>query len=590
MKRLASLLLLSCCFAPECLALGEAVDAQAGEAPAPAAGQGQGEPKRLSNELDQFVREALDEGLLTPAGAEEAAEDAEAADPIAEVRRMQPAPFPVEVDCSAPYPLDFSEFREFDRYQQAFTYQETASAARGEAAGDATFELAQAYLSLGLYSEARMVLGATPGPRAMALRQVAKLMEDREPADPGYFRELSNCDEEAGIWLAVALLANDQDEGVQQLSTNLNGFRKLPFLLRADIAVMAIPQLDKRGEKILPVKLIADFTEEQIKSTPQLQFAQAIVDLNHDGPGAEQTIRNFLNDPQFQEDALAALMRHGKPMNGLHEEILLGELMKKFGQSGDDRQLAASLQFALQELGGSSHYQPIMDLAGMPALQNDAAQAEILREFVGALQRDLGSDNRLRNLAAINALVSDPGILKASPERTELYRSGAALAIRFGLASLARELMGWVGADGAVIAQLADLEFQREDYGAVSTWAQTYPDNDHIALLAALGAIREGDTASLRAVEARLTLDPDTVLALIEQDAATGRWIVSDEIYDAAAKLTDSTQAQRAARVFAMRKAARDLAAGPEKLAMASVPVVLKRSDTSAEQVTGGTN
>ncbi|HRX75774.1 MAG TPA: hypothetical protein P5341_16810, partial [Hyphomonas sp.] len=323
-------------------------------------------------------------------------------------------------------------------------------------------------------------------------------------------------------------------------------------------------------------------------SAPQLQFAKAIVDLGQNNPEGEKTVRAFLNEPQFQEEALAALMRHEKPLNGLYEEILLGELMKKFGQTGDDRALAASLQFALQELSSSSHYQPIMDLAAMPALQNDAAQAEIRRQFVNGLSRDLASDNRLRNLATLNALVSDPGILDAAPEKTEFYRSGAALAVRFGLASLTKELMRRDGADDAVAEQLADLEFQRGDYGAVATWARTYPHSAHIALLASMGAIREGDLSTLKEFAGRIDLDPESVLALIEQDAATGKWMVSTDFYMAAAGLTDSVQKQRAARVFAMRQAARELAAGPAKIEMTKVASVLKRPEEQAGQVTGG--
>ena len=582
MKRLSLVLLLSSCLAPPMLALEGTVDAQDTE---------QAQAKELSSELDDFVRTAISEGLLTPAGAvEEEAGPGEAAVP--EVA-LKPNPAdalpPAEaVDCAAPYPLDFTEFREFDRYQQIYNLREEASAATGLASVEATYSLARAYLALGLYSEAGMELKSISGPQATAYRKTAALMENRAPADVGYFRQLAACDDAAGIWLAVALLANDQDEGVHQLDTHLSEFRKLPFRLRADIAALAVPELDKRDEKILPVKLIADFSEEEIESASQLQFAKAIVELGQNRPDAEKIVRTFLNQPQFQEDALASLMRHEKALNGVYEEILLGELMKKFGQSGDDRALAASLQFALQELSGSSHYQPIMDLAGMPALQNDEAQAEIRRQFVAGLSRDLGSDNRLRNLAAMNALVSDPGILDAAPERSELYHSGAALAVRFGLASLAKELMHREGADAGVVAQLADLEFLREDYAAVETWARTYPDNAHISLLAARSAIREGDAVSLREFEGRLTLDPDTVLTLIEQDAASGRWMVSDAVYDAASGLTDPRQKSRVERVIAMRQAARELAAGPKKVAMNGVASILKRPDASPEQVTGG--
>ena len=582
MTRLSLILLLSTCLAPPALALEGEADPQETE---------QTQVKELSSELDDFVRSAISEGLLTPTGTADSEADTTEAEtsPTALKPKSADTPVPVAaVDCSAPYPLDFTEFREFDRYQQIYNLREEASAATGKATVDATFRLARAYLSLGLYSESEMELKSEAGPRATAYQRAAALMEHRGVADVDYFRKLSACDDAAGIWLAVALLTNDQDEGVGQLEGHLSEFRKLPFRLRADIVALVVPELDKRNEKILSVKLIADFTEEEIESATQLQFAKAIVELGQNRPDAEKTVRTFLNQPQFQENALAALMRHEKPLSGVYEEILLGELMKKFGQSGDDRALAASLQFALQELSSSSHYQPIMDLAGMPALQNDAAQTEIRRQLVAGLSRDLGSDNRLRNLAAMNALVSDPGILDAAPERSQLYHSGASLAVRFGLASLAMELMRRDGADANVVAQLADLEFLREDYAAVETWARTYPDNSHITLLAAQSAIREGDAVSLREFEGHLTLNPDTILTLIEQDAATGRWIVSGAVYDAAEGLTDARQKQRAERVFAMRRAARELAAGPKKLAMTGVASVLKSHDVAPEQVTGG--
>jgi hypothetical protein len=230
-----------------------------------------------------------------------------------------------------------------------------------------------------------------------------------------------------------------------------------------------------------------------------------------------------------------------------------------------------------------------MDLYTMPALQNDAAQGEIRHQFVNGLERDLASDNRLRNLAAINALVSDPGILGAAPQRTQLYRSGASLAVRFGLVSLTKKLMERDGADDVVITQLADLEFLRGDYAAVSVWADTYPDNASLALLAAESAIKQGDAVNLAAMEQRLVLDPETVLTLIEMDAATGRWMLSDRVYAAASKIDDPVQKQRAERVFAMRKAARELAAKPKNgLSMANVPSVLGTPISSSEQVTGG--
>ena len=582
MKRLCLLLLLSSVLAPASLAREGAEGASGG---------GQGQPVQLANELDRFVRDAIDEGLLTPTGdsvAEpEEAEEVEVQSSLpAGVRPRQAAPFPVEVDCNGPDPLDFGEFREFDRYQQIYSFRENASQHSGEHEELTGIELAKAYLALGLYSEAGMVLKSTPGPVAAAYRKVGRLMDNRSLADVDYFRELAECRDEAGIWLGAALLANDRDAGVEIFKENINAFRKLPFRLRADLTAMVVPELDKRGERILPVKLLADFTPAQIAETTQLQFVKSVIDLAEDRPDADKQVRRFLSEPQFQEQALAVLMRHGKPLNSVQEEILMGELMKKFGQTGDDRALAASLQYALQELSGSSNYQPIMDLAEMPALQNDAAQKEIQRQLIRGLQRDLESDNRLRNLAAINALVSDRGILETAQERSKLYRSGASLAVRFGLVSMTRVLMKQEGADDTVIAELARLEFQAGDYDAVTNWAQAYPENAPLSVLAAQSAIRQGNRTGLRIYEQRLSLAPEAVLSLIELDAATNRWIVSDEIYSVAQSFSDPVFKQRAERVFAMREAARDLA-NPKKtkLAMGRVSSVL---GPSSEQVTGG--
>ncbi len=582
MTRFGLLLLVGCVLVPASLA-------QEGAIAEPGAEQGQ--PVQLANELDQFVRDAIDEGLLTPVGQADAEPEEQADDRPslpAGVRPRQAAPFEVEVDCNGPNPLDFGEFEAFDRYQQIYTFQEKASQQPGQGEELAGVELAKAYLALGLYSEAGMVLKSTPGPVATAYLKVSRMMENRAVADLEYFQKLAECREEAGIWYGVALLANDRDAGVEVLSENINAFRKLPFRLRADLTAMVVPELDKRGERILPVKLLADFTSSQVADTTQLQFAKSIIDLGEQRPDAENDIRRFLSEPQFQEQALAVLMRHGKPLNSLQEEILMGELMKKFGQTGDDRALAASLQYALQELSGSSNYQPIMELAGMSALQNESAQKEIRRQFIKGLERDLNSDNRLRNLAALNALVSDPGILETAPERTKLYRAGASLAVRFGLVSMTRVLMKQDEADDAVITELARLEFRAGDYDAVTNWAQAYPENAPLNLLAAQSAIRQGNPVGLRIYEGRLELEPEAVLSLIELDAATNRWMVSDEIYAAAAALSDPVLKQRADRVFAMRTSARELA-NPKKskLAMGQVSSVL---GPRLEQVTGGTH
>ena len=580
MTRCAFLLIFSICIAP--LGVLSAGIANAGEGRAKASGE-------LSVNLDEFVREAIDEGLLTPSGDKESTTSRSGE---AQARDEAPKSAAVAlsedvIDCDGPYPLDFSEYREFDRYQQVFSYRDKTDKT-GDEQEKGDFNLAEAYISLGLYSEATLAIRKAEGARATAYRKVALLLEGVGRPDIGYFRKLSTCYEDAGFWLAVALMADDQDEGADRFEANLDRFRALPFQMRADVAALAIPQLDKRGEKILQVKLMADFSDREIAETSQLRFAKAIVDLGNHIPDSDKRLRAFLNEPQFQERALATLMRRGQPLNDLHEEILLAELMKKFGRTGDDKALATSLQFALEELSGSSHYGPIIELASMPALQDEKAQGEIRRHFIDGLQRDLHSDNSLRNLAALNALAAGEGILAEAPERAKLYHMAASMSVRFGLVSVAREMVDRAGRDDAVITELTRLEFMRRDYHSVYAWARSYPDIAPVNLLAARGAIRQGDLTSFEEFESGLEFTPETILILMEEDASAGHWIVSDDIYQQALTFQDNVQSQRAERVFSMRRAAKAIETAPPKASIASVRSLLSGQETDSRQVMGG--
>jgi hypothetical protein len=113
-----------------------------------------------------------------------------------------------------------------------------------------------------------MVLKSTPGPVAAAYLKVSQ--HDGKPRMQPMWTTSANWRSaarklESGI--GAALLANDRDAGVEVLSENINAFRKLPFRLRADLTAMVVPELDKRGERILPVKLLADFTSSQVADT-----------------------------------------------------------------------------------------------------------------------------------------------------------------------------------------------------------------------------------------------------------------------------------------------------------------------------------
>ena len=134
--------------------------------------------------------------------------------------------------------------------------------------------------------------------------------------------------------------------------------------------------------------------------------------------------------------------------------------------------------------------------------------------------------------------------------------------------------------------QRAVLAYRQKHVDEVFTLAARYPANQKITLIAARAAIDAQDKAKLSVYESRLTPAPETVLALIEQDAAAAHWVVSDKVFQAAAKLTDEDQKRRVDRVLRLKQANLPVASG--RLNMSSIPDKLNRSRQSLEQMTGG--
>jgi hypothetical protein len=589
MKRYPWILLLSICLVPQAMAAG----------PDSATAEKSTRTSDLSSDLDSFVRGAISEGLLTPV-EEKHAEPAGSSGPehLVTMPKADPEPshaLPPEERysaCDSPYALDFANVQEIGRYQEIYSVRETVGATTDEkilpvALGD----MAKAYIALGLYSEAIMSLKRTPGLEFAPYRNLATLMQNREKPDVRFFKEMASCQNDSGLWFALAQLVAGQADGVQTLRESLSGFRKLPLQLRIDYAALSIPELERIGEKALAKTLIADFDEEQVANSSELRFVSALVSLDSGDTAAERTIVEFLDHPQFQEPALAAMLRRKRPMDPAYEEILLGDLLQKFGQDkSSDKNLAASLQFALQELSARSRYQPIMKLAGMPALQNPEAQAEVRRQLVSSLDRDLGGDDPLRNLAAISALAGESGLLDNEPGRDRIFKTATERAIHFGFGALASTLSAKTATDDAVSLQIATLAFRHQDYREVYALADVHPRDSRINVLAAKSAIKEQNLAFLKKVESRLPLQPDTILALIEQDAVSGYWLVSDRIYDAADQLTGVDHEQRVARVASLKRAAQGGATPTGPMSIARASDLLKSTPLASAPSSRGSN
>lgn len=565
MKRFVWILLCGAFLAPPGLALKQ-----------DEAGRG---TQELSDELNLFVERALSEGLLSPAGGGDTpVEPAIAAPPAQQPAARAP------VHCAEVYPLDFTDFRQVAAYQDLLRFQPAGSAGSAEP-GD----LARAYIALDLSAEAMINLRGMPEHEAAALRQLGRLLEARQLADVEYFRQLTACHTEAGLWLALTMLLHGEREGAQLLDRHIVSFRQLPTQLRDRYAMLAIPVLDGMGERVMAQKLFASFNRGEIQESSQLQLAQAVLELGIGSPDAETALRNFLMQARYQEVALFALIRHGRMITDLERNVLVSGLLTKLEQSHQDADIRASLAFVLEELSTGSRHQTILDMAARPNLQSAAAQNEIRQHFINGLRRDLAGDDPLRSLAAIEALVREDGLLDGTEARAELYEAAVLRAVRLGFGTLADTLARKAAPGMPAAEQRALLAYNRGETEALHLKAEEHPGNNSILRMAALSALNAGDKPRLAELSARLTGDAGSVIALIEQDAASGAWIVPEAVYTAAAALTGEEERRRVRRVMQLRQVAQGYRPAPKPdVSIAGMPETLLRSRLALENLSSG--
>lgn len=558
--------------------------------PAERPGEPDARQQVLSGELNQFVREAINEGLLDAAGSGAAAREAvseEVIGPGSEGIASVPPETEAALtfDCSQPYPLDFSEFTSVSTYSDILNYR-TQVLQAGVGANDAS-RLARAYVALDLGSEAVMNLRTPDSSGDQILRRVALLLDGRMRTNVADFQALAGCYDRGAFWLGVALLADGRGEGAAHIENTFGEFRHLPLQLRTSVTAITVPALDATGGRFLAQKMLTSFSAAEIQDSAQLQFSKAIYDLGQGSPEAEKLIRTYLLQGRFQEEALFALIRHNRTIDADVRSILLDGMLVKIEQSQRDEDIRAGLKFVLDELSAESRYTTMLEMAGRANMQTETAQAEIRSRFVESLQRDLASDDPLHNLAAIEALSAETGLLDHHANRTALYEAATLKAVRLGFASLAEELSRKAQPGDTVAEKRAMLAYRMKDYPAVFQFALDNPSNQQIGLVAALSAIESNDAVRLQAQISGLKLDDKVILALIEHDAVEGRWIVPDGVYQTAAGFVDETSKARAGRVLTLRAAARTPPGEPVPARISAVPERLMSTRMALETFEG---
>lgn len=534
----------------------------------------------LDGELDSFISQAIEGGLLIPSGARsENLAHRNTAEAVGQSEQFK-APRKNLGVCGSSAALDFSAYSDFNSYDSVHRARKPVNQSDKDLKLVANeVDVAKAYIALGLYSEARMELRQDASPNAVTIRKLAEMLEARRAPDLAHFSALAACHSSAGLWFSAAKLITGQDDAAVEFEAHLKSFRKLPLQLRTDITTLAVPRLTASGRNFLAEKIVADFSREEVARSPSLQFSKALTKLAAGNSDAETLVRSFLNTPQFQEAALAGLMSLDQPIKAMNDDVLIGDLINRLDRAESSKVLQSSLQFVLRELGSKSSYDSIIKLGGLPAVQDSFAQSQIHQTIASSLARDLGSEDPMRSLAAIRFLDSQPDVLGADSRRPVLLGIAAEQAARLGLNSLTQVFYSDSDADAQRALEVAELAFHHKDYAAVYTMAERQPKNTPLNAVAARSAIRDHDPNMVDVFARRVISDPEAVLSVVEEDALSGGWIVPVSVYDAAQRLEDPAAQTRFERVISIKASSSAADAAENKMTIASVGTSLKRLD-----------
>ena len=551
------------------------------EDPPMVSGTSEADAADLAGELDQVVREALEQGLLAPVGR---AGDPVPPVPTDAVDQHAAAEHPVATStsagCDAMTAPDFSDVSELSRYQDIHTLPIHG----GVAPDPAEVELlAKAYIALGMNSEAMMVMQRSTHPGLQKYREIAVMMESRVQPNLQFFHDLAACDSEADFWYGIALVADNRAEGVPLLRNHMSDYRQLPLQLKANAATILASALSGLDEVTLARRLLADFSEDEIRNSSRLRFSIALLNMSEGRFEDEDIVRDFMLEPQYQQEALSALLRNDREVSGVQNDLVLEALMREMSLVENEADLAASLGFTLRELSQGTQYEKIAQLSRLPTLQGEDAQDAIRRHYISALRRGLSSEAPLGNLAAVRALLSETRLVMGQPEEAELFQQATQRAVELGRFALAEQLALMTHADDQAAAFRAGLAFRHGEDAAVVALAREHPHDFEMTLLGARSAIRIGDEHLLATLINRLDLDQPAILALIEEDAISGRWIVPQHVYDQAADFIEAEPLERATRVLAARFATQRASAETRAVAIADVPELLERADLTLQ-------
>ena len=261
-------------------------------------------------------------------------------------------------------------------------------------------------------------------------------------------------------------------------------------------------------------------------------------------------------------------------MAAAFETQLVENFVTRIRTLPEDTPVDETFGVVLDDLNTAIDYEMTLTLADTPAAESEEARARLAAHYETLVDHDLESSDFLSNLKAMDGLLRGGDLLAGRDGTDKRLARASAIAASLGLKTMSEKLSGRVRNDDALAIAQAELAFQNGDHESLWTLVQDNPDATAVLKIAAIDAIGRGDRNAFSRLSARLPLDEQTALMLIEADAAAGHWIVPDLFYSLAEGSEDEAIQARANTVLT----ARPVDAGvPSQIALADVSLRLDR-------------
>ena len=502
--------------------------------------------------LADFIETAVDEGVLRAPTAEDEVDGAasiEIADNPAILN--EPHSDTPDIACVEANPLDFQSTVQGGSYDELGQYLDVLSER------DTDFSelrgLIGRYFSLGLFAEAKAALRRYDTYEAHHYRALADMLEHERVDDIDLFTNLAACHEDAKIWEALALIVENNSDGIKNLRDEIAVFRNLPVRLRIESAEIALPALREHGDYLTASKIAATFSPEDQAQSSRLALQIALHEARLSGRNVPQTPDQVLAQAGSIVPTIRSALSGERLASEAETILLLDRVSGALHRANNEREVAVLISFAMQEYAKRSDLAGIIDLLSHSRLSDAALQAELSDHLIAMLRSGLASSDPVLILQSTSVLIDQVDLLRADTAYEELLAIATTAAVDQRNQSIAAVLFNRLGKAEEATVLNANIALRRGDLEEVYRSFDAYPNNEKIVEIATIASVRAGDKDKLLTLLGQFPPGQSLKVRLIEEDALARHWIVPDAIYDSARASGDENVLARISQLDSLR-------------------------------------